>query len=53
MIGNNELESNAIIENIDMMCNKVTMPNRDVNTQTNRTYGPQEECLMHIHIVVN
>ena len=38
--GRNELESNAMIENVDMMCNKVTMPNRDVNTQTNRTYGP-------------
>ena len=23
-----------------MMCNKVTMPNRDINTASNRTYGP-------------
>ena len=38
--GNNDLESNQTIENIDMMCNKVTMPNRDINTATNRTYGP-------------
>ena len=38
--GNNDLESLTMIENIDMMCNKVTMPNRDVNTATNRTYGP-------------
>ena len=38
--GRNELESNQTLENVDMMCNKVTMPNRDVNTQTNRTYGP-------------
>ena len=38
--GTNDLESTQIIENIDMMCNKVTMPNRDINTQTNRTYGP-------------
>ena len=38
--GKNELESNQLLENVDMMCNKVTMPNRDVNTQTNRTYGP-------------
>ena len=38
--GNNDLESLQTIENIDMMCNKVTMPNRDVNTATNRTYGP-------------
>ena len=29
-----------MLENVDMMCNKVTMPNRDVNTQTNRTYDP-------------
>ena len=48
--GRNELESNAMRENVDMMCNKVTMPNRDVNTQTNRTYGPKEKCLMHIHL---
>jgi len=38
--GNNDLESLTTIENVDMMCNKVTMPNRDVNTATNRTYGP-------------
>ena len=38
--GNNDLESLTTLENVDMMCNKVTMPNRDVNTQTNRTYGP-------------
>ena len=38
--GNNDLESKTLIENIDMMCNKVTMPNRDVNTASNRTYGP-------------
>ena len=30
--GNNELESLTTIENVDMMCNKVTMPSRDVNT---------------------
>ena len=38
--GNNDLESTQTLENIDMMCNKVTMPNRDINTATNRTYGP-------------
>ena len=38
--GNNDLESAVTLENIDMMCNKVTMPNRDINTATNRTYGP-------------
>ena len=41
--GKNELESNQTIENVDMMCNKVTMPNRDINTATARTYGPARE----------
>ena len=41
--GNNELESNQTLENVDMMCNKVTMPNRDINTATARTYGPARE----------
>jgi len=38
--GNNDLESLTTLENVDMMCNKVTMPNRDINTAENRTYGP-------------
>ena len=41
--GNNDLEGTKMIENIDMMCNKVTMPNRDINTATARTYGPARE----------
>ena len=41
--GNNDLESGTTLENIDMMCNKVTMPNRDINTATARTYGPARE----------
>ena len=40
---NNDLESATTLENIDMMCNKVTMPNRDINTATARTYGPARE----------
>ena len=36
----NDLESLTTLENVDMMCNKVTMPNRDINTAENRTYGP-------------
>jgi len=38
--GKNELESNQTIENVDMMCNKVTIPNRDINTVDHRMYGP-------------
>ena len=41
--GNNDLESNQTIENIDMMCNKVTMPNRDVKTADHRMYGPARQ----------
>ena len=40
---NNDLTSGTTLENIDMMCNKVTMPNRDINTATARTYGPARE----------
>tara|TARA_B100000003_G_scaffold84989_1_gene76145 strand:+ start:420 stop:1376 length:957 start_codon:yes stop_codon:yes gene_type:complete len=38
--GKNELESNQTIENVDMMCNKVTIPNRDIKTAEHRMYGP-------------
>ena len=38
--GNNDLESLTTLENIDMMCNKVTIPNRDINTVDHRMYGP-------------
>jgi len=41
--GNNELESNQTIENIDMMCSKVTLPNRDINTASHQMYGPRRE----------
>ena len=41
--GKNELESNVMLENVDMMCNKVTLPNRDINTQPHRMYGPKRE----------
>tara|TARA_E500000178_G_scaffold301602_1_gene310582 strand:+ start:597 stop:1541 length:945 start_codon:yes stop_codon:yes gene_type:complete len=40
---NNDLESLVTRENIQMMCNKITMPSRDVNTQPARTYGPKRE----------
>ena len=29
--------------NIEMMCNKVTMPSRDINTSPHTTYGPKRE----------
>lgn len=41
--GKNELESNQMLENVDMMCNKVTLPNRDINTQPHIMYGPKRE----------
>ena len=41
--GINDLESNQIVENIDMMCNKVTLPNRDIATAPHQVYGPRRE----------
>ena len=38
--GNNDLESRQTVENVSMMCSTVTLPNRDINTAENRTYGP-------------
>jgi len=40
---NNDLESTQTIENIDMMCNKVTLPNRDIATAPHQVYGPRRE----------
>ena len=40
---NNDLESMATKRNVGMMCNKVTMPNRDVNTADARVYGPARQ----------
>ena len=39
----NDLESMQTLENVDMMCNKVTMPNRDINTAPHQMYGPRRE----------
>ena len=36
----NDLSSNELKRNVGMMCNKVTMPNRDINTVDHRMYGP-------------
>ena len=41
--GVNDLESNQIVENINMMCNKVTLPNRDIATAPHLVYGPRRE----------
>ena len=40
---NNELTSGAVRENMQMMCNKVTLPSRDINTQSHIMYGPKRE----------
>ena len=40
---NNDLTSATTLENIDMMCNKVTMPNRDIKTADHRMYGPARQ----------
>ncbi len=41
--GVNDLESTQMVENIDMMCNSITFPNRDINTAPHQTYGPRRE----------
>ena len=40
---NNDLSSGAMRENMQMMCNKITMPSRDINTAPHKTYGPKRE----------
>ena len=40
---NNDLESLTMSRNVSMMCSKVTMPSRDINTQTHLMYGPARE----------
>jgi len=40
---NNDLNSAAMRENMSMMCNKITMPSRDINTSPHKTYGPKRE----------
>ena len=41
--GPNDLESIGMTRNVAMMCNKVTMPSRDINTAPAMTYGPKRE----------
>jgi len=40
---NNDLESGETKRNVGMMCNKVTLPNRDINTEPHTMYGPRRE----------
>ena len=40
---NNDLNSAAMRENMSMMCNKITLPSRDINTSPHKTYGPKRE----------
>ena len=39
----NDLESGETKRNVGMMCNKVTLPNRDINTEPHTMYGPRRE----------
>jgi len=39
----NNMTSNEMTRNVGMMCNKVTMPSRDINTTANLIYGPARE----------
>ena len=39
----NDLNSGTMRENMQMMCNKITMPSRDINTAPAKTYGPKRE----------
>jgi len=39
----NDLTSAQMRENMQMMCNKVTLPSRDINTAPAKTYGPKRE----------
>jgi hypothetical protein len=41
--GNNDLESINMTRNVAMMCDKVTMPSRDIQTAGHLTYGPKRE----------
>ena len=40
MGANAELETTEMARNVGVMCNKVTLPSRDVNTEMHQVYGP-------------
>ena len=39
----NDMTSLEMTRNVGMMCNKVTMPSRDINTKASMMYGPARE----------
>tara|TARA_Y100000389_G_C17461270_1_gene521903 strand:- start:3056 stop:3988 length:933 start_codon:yes stop_codon:yes gene_type:complete len=39
----NDLTSGQMRENMQMMCNKISLPSRDINTAPAKTYGPKRE----------
>jgi hypothetical protein len=41
--GLNAVGGQELARNVGMMCNKITMPSRDVNTKPHITYGPKTE----------
>ncbi len=40
MGANAELETTEMARNVGVMCNKVTLPSRDINTEMHQVYGP-------------
>ena len=51
--GPNDLESINMTRNVAMMCNKVTMPSRDINTAPHLMYGPKREMPYGYNFVGN
>jgi len=41
--GVNALGGQELARNVGMMCNSITMPNRDINTKDHITYGPRRQ----------
>jgi hypothetical protein len=41
--GINSIGGQELARNVGMMCNKITLPSRDVNTKSHITYGPKRE----------
>jgi len=41
--GKRDLEMPDQVRNVGMMCNKITMPARDINTVSHQMYGPRRE----------
>jgi len=41
--GVSDIGGQELARNVGMMCNKITMPSRDINTKAHITYGPKRE----------